>query len=108
MSGTSTNTPTTSSTGRRGSTIIPSSSSNPPANNFHFTNRARRRRAFDLRAGPVRPDCFTPSPTDMKSSKQVLTLITGGLMALNAFAAETPDRPLHVLYLGQVNVGGAG
>lgn len=27
-------------------------------------------------------------------------------MALNTFAADAPDRPLHVLYLGPVNVGG--
>ena len=29
-------------------------------------------------------------------------------MALNTFAADAPDRPLHVLYLGPVNVGSGG
>jgi len=29
-------------------------------------------------------------------------------MALHTFAAETPDRPLHVLYLGPVSSGGGG
>ncbi len=27
-------------------------------------------------------------------------------MALNTFAADAPDRPLHVLYLGPVSMGG--
>src|SRR6185369_16409496 len=44
----------------------------------------------------------------MKSLKQILTLLTGGLMALNTFAADAPDRPLHVLYLGPVSSGGGG
>src|SRR5438128_2474847 len=38
--------------------------------------------------------------------KSVLILLTGGLLALNAIAAEAPARPLHVLYLGPVSVGG--
>src|ERR1051325_7042833 len=38
------------------------------------------------------------------SVRQILILLTGGLMALNTFAAEALDRPLHVLYLGPVNV----
>ena len=42
----------------------------------------------------------------MKNLKQVLTLMTGGLMVLNTFAADGPDRPLHVLYLGPVEGGG--
>ena len=44
----------------------------------------------------------------MNTTKQTLALIAGGLMALNSFAAEMPDRPLHVLYLGAVSGGGAG
>jgi len=36
----------------------------------------------------------------MMKSKQLLTLVTGGLMALNTMAADAPDRPLRVLYLG--------
>ncbi len=44
----------------------------------------------------------------MNTTKQTLALIAGGLMALNTFAAETPDRPLHVLYLGPVGNGGRG
>src|SRR5437899_1559922 len=43
---------------------------------------------------------------DMKNLKQILILLTGGLLALNTFAADSPDRPLHVLYLGPVNAGG--
>jgi putative membrane-bound dehydrogenase-like protein len=41
----------------------------------------------------------------MNNTKQVLTLVTAGLMALNMFAAEAPDRPLRVLYLGGANTG---
>jgi len=50
----------------------------------------------------------------MNNLKRVLILLTGGLMVLNTFAAETPDGPIHVLYLGPVDVvrsgprGGAG
>src|SRR5207248_2002475 len=42
----------------------------------------------------------------MNNTKQLLTLLAASLMALNTFAANAPDRPLHVLYLGPVNVGG--
>ncbi len=42
----------------------------------------------------------------MKHTKQILILLAGALTALNATAAEAPARPLHVLYLGQVNAGG--
>jgi putative membrane-bound dehydrogenase-like protein len=42
----------------------------------------------------------------MKHIKRVLTLLTGGLLAFNALAADAPDRPLHVLYLGPASVGG--
>src|SRR6185503_16013145 len=31
-----------------------------------------------------------------------------GLVALNTFAADVPDRPLQVLYLGQTSLGGGG
>src|SRR4051812_43090901 len=41
----------------------------------------------------------------MKNLTRVLILVTGGLMVLNTLAAEAPDRPLHVLYLGPVNAG---
>jgi putative membrane-bound dehydrogenase-like protein len=44
----------------------------------------------------------------MKNLKQILILLTAGLMALNTFAADAPDRPLHVLYLGPVGVGSGG
>src|SRR6185369_14084129 len=40
--------------------------------------------------------------------KRILILLTGGLMVLNTLAAEAPDRPLHVLYLGPVSAGGGG
>src|SRR5437899_12166791 len=42
----------------------------------------------------------------MKNPKHILTLLTAGLMVLNTFAAEAPDRPLHVLYLGPVSASG--
>ncbi len=41
----------------------------------------------------------------MKNLKPILGLLTG-LIALNASAADGPDRPLHVLYLGPVSTGG--
>src|SRR6187431_559869 len=44
----------------------------------------------------------------MNNLKQILILLTGGLMLLNTFAAETPARPLHVLYLGPVEAGRSG
>src|SRR6185436_4238060 len=51
-----------------------------------------------------------PNSTDsyMKNLKQILILLTGGLMVFNALAADAPDRPLHVLYLGPVDVGRGG
>lgn len=39
--------------------------------------------------------------------KLILILLTGGLIALNTHAADAPARPLHVLYLGPVSVGGS-
>ncbi|MDB6174119.1 MAG: rane-bound dehydrogenase protein [Chthoniobacteraceae bacterium] len=42
----------------------------------------------------------------MKSLKQVLVLLTGGLFVLTTSAAEV--HPLHVLYLGPVSSGGGG
>lgn len=42
----------------------------------------------------------------MNNLKQILTLVTGGLLALNTFAADAPDHPLHILYLGPVSAGG--
>ena len=48
----------------------------------------------------------------MNRLKQILILLTGGLMVLNTFAAEAPDtsiqRPIHVLYLGPVEAGRSG
>src|ERR1051325_4353054 len=41
----------------------------------------------------------------MKNLKRTLILLTGALLALNTFAVDAPDRPLHVLYLGPVNAG---
>ena len=44
----------------------------------------------------------------MKSLKPILMLLTGGLGVLNALAAESPDRPLRVLYLGSTSIGAGG
>src|SRR5436190_4463132 len=44
----------------------------------------------------------------MNGLKGIVILLTGGLMVLNTFGADAPDRPLHVLYLGPVGVGGGG
>src|SRR5688572_8988768 len=44
----------------------------------------------------------------MNNLKQILVLLTGGLLTLNTFAAETPERPIHVLYLGPVEAGRSG
>jgi hypothetical protein len=44
----------------------------------------------------------------MNNLKRVLILLTGGLMVFNTIAADVPDRPLHVLYLGPVSVGSGG
>jgi putative membrane-bound dehydrogenase-like protein len=41
----------------------------------------------------------------MSNLKRVLIFLAGGLMVLDTVAAEAPDRPLHVLYLGPVNAG---
>src|ERR1044071_9191329 len=44
----------------------------------------------------------------MKNLHRILIILTGGLMVLNTLAADAPDRPLHVLYLGPVDVGRSG
>ena len=44
----------------------------------------------------------------MNNLKQILVLLTGGLLTLNTFAAETTNRPIHVLYLGPVEAGRSG
>src|SRR3954468_10508561 len=44
----------------------------------------------------------------MKHLNRFLILLTGGLMVLNTLAAEAPDRPLHVLYLGPASGGNSG
>lgn len=41
----------------------------------------------------------------MSILKRILILLTGGMMALNTFPAETSDGPIHVLYWGPVDVG---
>ena len=44
----------------------------------------------------------------MNNLKQILILLTGGLLTLNTFAAETTERPIHVLSLGPVEAGRSG
>jgi len=44
----------------------------------------------------------------MKRATKILTLLTGALLSLHSFAADTPGRPLQVLYLGPVTFGGGG
>ncbi|HUR45919.1 MAG TPA: PVC-type heme-binding CxxCH protein [Candidatus Saccharimonadales bacterium] len=44
----------------------------------------------------------------MKNLKQILIFFAGALVGLNTFAADAPDRPLHVLYLGSVNSASGG
>ncbi len=44
----------------------------------------------------------------MKNLNHLLLLLTGGFLVLHTFAADAPERPLHVLYLGPVNVGSDG
>ncbi len=44
----------------------------------------------------------------MKNLKRILILLAGASMALNTFAADAPERPLRVLYLGKVETGGGG
>src|SRR5436190_22044901 len=44
----------------------------------------------------------------MKKLKQLLRCSIRGLIVLNILAAEAPERPLHVLYLGPVNAGPGG
>src|SRR5688500_3928914 len=41
----------------------------------------------------------------MKIVKLTLILFMGGLMVLNTFAAESPERPRRILYLGPVDDG---
>src|SRR5688572_22307831 len=43
----------------------------------------------------------------MRNLNRILTLLTGGLVTLNTFAADAPNRALHVLYLGSVMGSGA-
>ena len=44
----------------------------------------------------------------MNNLKQILILLAGGLVAFNTFAAQTPEEPIHVLYLGPVSTGSGG
>ena len=43
----------------------------------------------------------------MSTTKHVLALMAAGVAALNSLAAGAADRPLQVLYLGEVGMGGA-
>ena len=44
----------------------------------------------------------------MNNLKQILILLTAAVTAINAFAAEAPGRPIHVLYLGAADAGSTG
>lgn len=44
----------------------------------------------------------------MKHLKAVLPLLAGGLTILHSLAADAPDRPLRVLYLGAIEMRGGG
>src|SRR3954470_9444384 len=92
-SGTWMNMGTTSSTGRWPSTISPNCFSNQRPNK---------------KLGAKNPDRNHSSDSYMDKLKQILVVFAGGLMVLNTLAAEAPDRPLHVLYLGAVNAGRGG
>src|ERR1041384_3940397 len=98
-SGTSTNTPTISSIGKKDSTIFPNCFSGQPPNKKIRLPPTKVRTAIAI---------TTTADAHMKYLKQILILLTGGLTILNTFAAETSDRPLHVLYLGPVSSGGGG
>lgn len=41
----------------------------------------------------------------MKALLSLLALLAGGMIPLNTLGADASDRPLHVLYLGPVNMG---
>src|SRR3954467_5317847 len=43
----------------------------------------------------------------MKNLKRIVICLAGALISVNTLAAEAPDRPLHVLYLGPVSTGGS-
>ncbi len=43
----------------------------------------------------------------MTKSSQILRVMVGAVVALQSMGAEPPDHPLHVLYLGSVDVGKA-
>jgi putative membrane-bound dehydrogenase-like protein len=44
----------------------------------------------------------------MNNLKRILIFLTGALLTLDARAADAPERPLRVLYLGMVETGGGG
>ena len=44
----------------------------------------------------------------MNNLKTIFILLAAALMALNTFAADAPERSLHVLYLGPVSTGSGG
>lgn len=48
------------------------------------------------------------APLHMNTLKQILAFLAGGLVVLGASAADGPDRPLRVLYLGPIGSGGGG
>src|SRR5688572_3416425 len=106
-------TPMTSNIGRRDSTILRNSFSNQQPGN---PNAPLHRHCDETTGGSItRRLCAirnaaltrTAEPC-MNRLKLIVILLTGGLMVLNTFAADAPDRPLHVLYLGTVDVGRSG
>ena len=42
----------------------------------------------------------------MNNTRQLLSFLVTGMVALNALAADAPNRPLQVLYLGETSMGG--
>lgn len=44
----------------------------------------------------------------MNKLKQILLLLAGGLIVLKSTAADAPEGPLHILYLGSVEAGSEG
>jgi len=44
----------------------------------------------------------------MNNTKQIFSALVTGLIALNTLAADAPNRPLQVLYLGEISMGSGG
>lgn len=47
-------------------------------------------------------------PVIRMKKRKLLSAVVTALIGVNAIAAESPEHPLHVLYLGNVNAGGRG